>query len=100
LDSPIVHPCYFHLHAWSVEYVAGISVCNEACEVAVGSIGDTDLRDGHERSCFIADAGGYGTRSAAETTGPCPQYTRKPPPGPSGVISALGQVLPLPFAVR
>jgi hypothetical protein len=34
LDSPIVHPCYFHLHAWSVEYVAGISVCNEACEVS------------------------------------------------------------------
>jgi hypothetical protein len=47
--------------------------------VRSGSIGDTDLRDGHEEVASIADAGGHGMRFAAETTGPCPQYPSKPP---------------------
>jgi hypothetical protein len=29
---------------------------------------------GMEEVASIADAGGYGTRFAVETTGPCPQY--------------------------
>ncbi len=43
-----------------------------------------------EEVASIADARGHGTRFAAKTTGPCPQYPSKPPPGPTGVISALG----------
>jgi hypothetical protein len=49
---------------------------------------------GMEEVASIADAEGHGTQLAAETTGPCPQYPSKPPPGRTGVISALGQDLP------
>jgi hypothetical protein len=61
---------------------------------AAGQSATPTFATGMEEVASIADAGGHGTRFAAATTGPCPQYPSKPPPGPTGVISALGQNLP------
>jgi len=47
-----------------------------------------------EEVASIADAEGHGTRVEAASTGACPQYPSKPPPGPTGVISGLGHNLP------
>jgi hypothetical protein len=47
----------------------------------------------------IPDAGEHGTRFAAETTGPCPQYPSKPPPGPATVDSEMGQISDPEFAL-
>jgi hypothetical protein len=57
----------------------------------VGQSATPSFATGMEEVASIADEGGHGTRFAVETTGPCPQYPSKPPRGPTGVISALGQ---------
>jgi hypothetical protein len=45
---------------------------------AVGQSATPTFATGVEEVASIADAGGHGTRFAAE---PCPQYPSKPPPG-------------------